>query len=153
MLPLNAIGVDGDLAPDILFSHDWSDAPNAHGYAGSAWSGPTAKAATHGSISPWDVRNSLVAAGPSFKRGLVSDLPAGNIDIAPTLTHTLGLPAPDDLDGRILAEALEGGPEPSAVTVERSTLSAALDSGRFSQSVQLSKVGRTRYVDFGSVRR
>lgn len=152
-LPLDAIGVDGDLASEIVFSHDWSDAENVHGYAGSAWSGPTTKAATHGSISPWDVRNSLVAAGPSFKRGLVSDLPAGNIDITPTLMQTLGLAPDADLDGRVLEEALDGGSEPSAMTVERSVLSAGLESGRFSQSVQISKVGRTRYVDFGWVQR
>jgi arylsulfatase A-like enzyme len=152
-LPLHDAGIDGDLAPDILFSHDWSNAENQHGCPGLAWSSPTTKAATHGSISPWDVRNSLVAAGPSFKRGVVSDLPAGNIDITPTLLHTLGLAEPDGLDGRVLDEALAGGPDPSAIPVERRTISVESERGRFKEWVQVAEVARSRYLDCGGVER
>jgi predicted AlkP superfamily pyrophosphatase or phosphodiesterase len=153
VLPLGCVGVAGELAPEILFSHDWRDDTNEHGYAGGAWSGPTSKAATHGSISPWDVRNSLVICGPSFKRGLVSDVPAGNIDIAPTLARTLDLPPVEGIDGRVLDEALLDGPDPAGVRVERATLTAESERGRFKQTLHLSKVGRTRYVDFGRVER
>jgi predicted AlkP superfamily pyrophosphatase or phosphodiesterase len=152
-LPLERVGVDGELAPDILFSHDWRDDVNEHGFAGGAWSSPTANAATHGSISPWDIRNSLVAAGPSFKRGVVSDVPAGNIDIAPTLARTLGLPASEGMDGRVLEEALDDGPAPADVPVDRTTIAAESERARFKQAMQLSTVGRTRYVDFGRVAR
>ncbi|MGD9894864.1 MAG: alkaline phosphatase family protein [Dehalococcoidia bacterium] len=152
-LPLGCVGVDGALAPDVLYSNDWSNEANEYGHPGSAWSGPTSKAATHGSISPWDVRNSLVAAGPSFKHGLVSAVPAGNVDITPTLLHTLGLPLTDDLDGRLLSEALVDGPSPDSITVDRSVLAAESEHGRFKQWVQISKVDRTRYVDFGWVER
>ena len=58
-------------------------APPAAGLAG----------ATHGSASPYDMRNSLFAWGPRFKRGLRSDVPAGVVDVAPTVRHLLGLPA------------------------------------------------------------
>jgi arylsulfatase A-like enzyme len=152
-LPLGCVGVDGALAPDILYSNDWTNETNEYGYPGSAWSGPTSKAATHGSLSPWDVRNSLVAAGPSFKRGLVSAVPAGNVDIAPTLLHTLGLPLTDDLDGRVLAEALMEGPSPDSITVDRNVLAAESEQGRFKQWVQISKLDRARYVDYGWVER
>ena len=87
-LPIGCVGVGGALAPDILYSNDWSNDANVHGCSGTAWSSPGTMAATHGSISPWDVRNTLIVAGPSFKRGVVSAVPAGNVDIAPTLIHT-----------------------------------------------------------------
>jgi predicted AlkP superfamily pyrophosphatase or phosphodiesterase len=152
-LPLDSVGVDGELAPEILFSHDWRDEANEHGAPGGAWSTPTSNAATHGSISPWDIRNSLVAAGPSFKRGAVSDLPAGNIDIAPTLAQTLGLPPFEGGDGRVLVEALLDGPAPGDMHVERTTLVAESEHVRFRQTLHLATVGRTRYVDFGRVER
>jgi arylsulfatase A-like enzyme len=153
VLPLDCVGAGGSLAPEILFSHDWRDDANAHGCQGSAWSDPTSKAATHGSISPWDVRNTLIGAGPSFKRGLVSAVPAGNIDITPTLMHTLGLAATEGLDGRVLHEALVEGPAPETIEIDRTVLTAESDRGRFREWVQVSTVAGTRYVDFGRVER
>jgi arylsulfatase A-like enzyme len=148
-LPLCALGVDGPLAPDLWFSGDWSDAVNEHGFPGAAWATPTSTPATHGSLARWDVNNTLVLAGPSFKRGLVCDVPAGNADIAPTLIHTLGLPADGELDGRVLSEALAGGPDPTTVAVERSLLRDVAATGRFASVIQVSKVGAARYVDWG----
>ena len=48
----------------------------------------------------------LIAAGPAFQAG---DAPrdAGLLDIAPTVLHLLGVPVPDDMDGRVLTEMLE----------------------------------------------
>ncbi len=148
---LAAIGADGALAPDILFSLNWGDEANAHGWKGTCWSLPVDKVATHGAISSWEMRNSLVAAGPDFKSGVVSDVPAGNADIAPTLLHLLGLPLPNDLDGRVLHEALTGGPPPETVAVERNLLHAEV--GAFMQWVQISRAGGGQYLDFGRVER
>jgi arylsulfatase A-like enzyme len=150
---LTDAGAEGECGPDILFSAAWSDEENPHGYRGTSWSVFPfgTKAASHGCISPWDVHNSLVAAGPSFKAGIVSDIPAGNIDIAPTLLRLLGLAADGGFDGRVLDEALVAGPEPAAVTVERETLVQETNAGR--QTVQFSTVGRTRYLDFGTAER
>jgi arylsulfatase A-like enzyme len=47
----------------------------------------------------------LVARGPSFRRGVVSELPSGNIDIAPTVLRLLGVTTAAPLDGRPLLEA------------------------------------------------
>jgi len=45
----------------------------------------------------------LVAAGPSFQ---AASSPSGArlVDLAPTILHGFGLPVPDDMDGRVLAE-------------------------------------------------
>ncbi|HEY4394574.1 MAG TPA: alkaline phosphatase family protein [Polyangia bacterium] len=67
---------------------------------------------THGSFGRADVTNTMIAAGPDFKRGFVDGAPAGNADIAPTLARILGLTLPSRgrLRGRVLAEALADGP-------------------------------------------
>ena len=48
----------------------------------------------------------LVAAGGPFRRGVVLE-PPQLADVLPTAVHLLGVPLPDDLDGRVLVEALE----------------------------------------------
>jgi predicted AlkP superfamily phosphohydrolase/phosphomutase len=48
----------------------------------------------------------LVAAGGPFRRGVVLD-PPSLADVLPTAVHVLGVPLPDDLDGRVLADALD----------------------------------------------
>jgi predicted AlkP superfamily phosphohydrolase/phosphomutase len=47
----------------------------------------------------------FIASGPSIRQsGMVDD--ARLVDLAPTIMHLMGVPVPDDLDGRVLAEAL-----------------------------------------------
>ena len=48
----------------------------------------------------------LIASGPGFQAGNVP-ANAGLLDIAPTVLHLLGVPVPDDMDGRVLTEILE----------------------------------------------
>lgn len=140
--PLEVIGQGGELAPDILISGDWDSEPNEHGYRGRAYAGAVRRdtfPATHGSASPWDVHNSLIVSGPSFKRGVVSEVPTGNVDLVPTLRHTLGLP-PAESDGRVLIEALAGGPDPASLQVRRDASDTAAPDGRFRQRVHRSYV-------------
>ncbi len=153
-LPLSAVGQGGDLAPDVLFSFNWSDAPNEHGYEGVRPAGVAIKA-DHGSLSPWEMRNTLVATGPDFRRGYVSWLPAGIIDVMPTLAHTMGIDPAFDVDGRVLHESLtesvtqvagQTSPDPHSQLLERS-------EGAYRQRLQLSLYGGSTYVDFGEVER
>jgi predicted AlkP superfamily phosphohydrolase/phosphomutase len=48
----------------------------------------------------------LIASGPAFRPGAV---PSGAdlLDIAPTVLHLMGVPVPDDMDGRVLHELLD----------------------------------------------
>jgi len=48
----------------------------------------------------------LVAAGGPFRRGAVLE-PPSLADVLPTAVHLVGAPLPDDLDGRVLEEALD----------------------------------------------
>ena len=80
-----------DRSAQILFSPDWTEAPNAHGVRGSVAAGG---AAGHGSSSPWDVHNTLIAVGPDLGRALTLDVPSANVDLVPTFLILLGLQIP-----------------------------------------------------------
>lgn len=143
------IGAGGDFCPDLLCGLAWSDEPNVHGWPGTSLSpfSNSANAGSHGNLSPWEIRNSLVAAGPGFARGLVSTVPAGNVDIAPTLLHLLGLPGAGEMDGRVLAETLAGGPSPDMLAVE--TLEQRANTADSRHTARFSLVEGTRYFDWG----
>ena len=59
----------------------------------------------HGSFSIADVHNTLIANGPSFRRGATIATPSGNVDVAPTVAYLLGLSMPQ-ANGRVINEAL-----------------------------------------------
>jgi hypothetical protein len=67
----------------------------------------------HGSLDRSNTFNNMAAVGPDFKRGFVSRTPMSNADIVPTLAHILNLTLPrkGSLQGRVLKEALVGGPD------------------------------------------
>ena len=48
----------------------------------------------------------FIAAGPPFRPGSTLGPDADLLDIAPTILHLLGVPIPDDMDGRVLTEVL-----------------------------------------------
>jgi hypothetical protein len=66
----------------------------------------------HGSLSRANTFNNMAAIGPDFKRQYVDQAPVGNVDVTPTLASILGIKLPDagKLQGRVLKEALVGGP-------------------------------------------
>ncbi len=138
-LPMSELGPVTPLSPDVIYSPDWDDAVDIFGVPGTVRGGE-GSLANHGSLSRWEVRNTLVAAGPGIRSGSLSDIPASTVDIAPTLAHLLGLTLA--ADGRVLSEALEDGDAPA---VTRRTVEAQRDG--FRQSLDLANVGAARYVD------
>jgi hypothetical protein len=95
------------------------------------------------------MRNMLVLAGAGVKCGLTDPLPASILDVAPTILHLLGLDPLPAQDGRVLAEALIGGPDSDLSRVARETISA--ETGACRQTLHLSTLDGARYVDYGSV--
>ncbi len=137
-----------DRSGDIMASPDWTDEINAHGFRGATSAGGVAG---HGSTSPFDVHNTLMAAGPDLKRTMKIGTPSGNVDLAPTLLTMLGIAVPASMQGRILSEAFLNGPDPGSlsVRVERHTARTADDS--YSAAATFSFVdtagGAVRYLD------
>jgi len=136
-------------SPDLLVTFPWTSQANAFGVPGgdlACVSGAaTLYASDHGSMSPWNIRNTLLGWGPDFKRGVTVSAPAGNVDVAPTILAALGLDGEPGMDGRVLAEALAGGPEPEQVAVETRTYT--VQTGSYRAALQVSAVGDHRYVD------
>jgi len=147
-MPQSAAFGDHDRSAELMFAYRWSPAENRYGVPGCSAS-YSSIAATHGSASPYDVNSSLVAWGAGIKRGLVSDLPCGNVDLAPTVLHLLGLPPAPSMQGRALTELLAGGPDPASIEIEHSTREAIYesDNGPRRQTAHYSQVHGYRYLD------
>jgi arylsulfatase A-like enzyme len=99
--------------PDILFSYDFDERAVIEGIRGTEYAGMLQGnnyRGMHGSFSPRDVHNTLLAVGPDFRGGFQDTLPTGNVDVAPTVARILGLSLPR-ADGRPLLEAMPGGAE------------------------------------------
>jgi arylsulfatase A-like enzyme len=118
-LPLSVIGAEGSRSspptPDLIVSFAWDDAAIAGGEGGlpgTEYASAQRYRGMHGSFSPRDVHNTLIAQGPHFKSGFADALPSGNVDLAPTVAHLLGLQHFQAPDGRVLYEALLGASVP-----------------------------------------
>jgi arylsulfatase A-like enzyme len=96
-------------------------------------------------MSPWNVRNTFLAWGAGFKKRATVRTPVGNVDVAPTILSLLGMPDSAALDGRVLAEALDGGADPEQIAVE--TRVHTVESGSYRAATQISTVDGRRYVD------
>ena len=65
-LSFDLIGWQHERSADLLVSPNWSPAENQAGWAGAT---TAAGVAGHGSTSPWDIHNTLIAAGPRSSVG------------------------------------------------------------------------------------
>ncbi len=148
--PLELIHVaNRERSPDLLFTFPWTSRSNAFGVAGADLANVSAGGAPyvgdHGSMSPWNVRNTFLAWGAGFKQGVTVRAPVGNVDVAPTVLALLGITGAGGLDGRVVTEALDGGPDPEQVPV--ATRVHTVGSGPYRAALQLSEVDGRGYVD------
>jgi arylsulfatase A-like enzyme len=140
--------------PDILFTFPWTSAKNRFGLAGTDLVATTSEtgarngeASNHGSMSPWTIRNTCFAWGVDFKRGVELRVPASNVDLVPTILALKGIPAGTSHDGRVLREALLGGPDEEQVPVETRVLTTESCQGHYQAAIQVSLVEHQRYID------
>ena len=152
---LNEAKIDNPHAPDIVMAFRWNDSKNQFGVPGmidADWQ-RAAGEGTHATLSRFDMHNTLVAAGPDFRPDGTNDLATGNVDLAPTILHIFGIKALQEMDGRILSEAMVGGDNaPVGLKAETKTIEAKRDfaAGSWRQSLQISRVGSTIYLDEGN---
>ena len=135
---------------DILVSANWTRDANDAGFPGKTTQEGTAG---HGTSSPYDIHNTLIAAGPSFREHATSEIPTGNVDLAPTLLELLGVPAPQTMSGRVIREAFREGPAASSVRIERRSETVKSADGAYELTAQTSIVDGHRYLDFTEVKR
>ncbi|HVY38608.1 MAG TPA: alkaline phosphatase family protein [Polyangia bacterium] len=101
----------------------------------------------HGSFGPGDVANTMIAFGPDYKQGFVDTAPAGNADVALTMAHVLGLQLARGgaATGRVLTEALAGGPPATASRCGQ--LIATPGAGGLRTALHYQTAGDVRYLD------
>jgi predicted AlkP superfamily pyrophosphatase or phosphodiesterase len=159
--------------PDITFSFPWSNEESPYGYPGlevtevvaaadvpagasevdfrPTWTGATPSVrSNHGGLSPWNIRNTMMAWGVDFKRRTTTETPAGNVDLMPTILRLQQIDPGGPLDGRVLVEALKGGPKGVRPVIRR--VYRIRHRGRRATLV-ISQVGHQRYVEQASSRR
>jgi len=102
----------------------------------------------HGGLGRDQTLNNMAAIGPDFQPG-VDALPTGNIDIAPTVAHILGLALPSrgKNTGRVLTEVFQGGSK-APVPAGKVLRSPAAANG-LSTLVEYQEYGEVRYLDRG----
>lgn len=146
--------INSPSAPDIVMALRWNPKMSTNGAPGMVVSdygtyGPGG--GTHGSLSPYDMHNTCIAAGPDFKKGIQDYLPTGNIDIAPTILWLLGVEPPQPRSGRVLHEALNSSRQ-TTVSFEPHHLEATYRGGDFvwRQYLNYSEVAGVVYFDEGN---
>ena len=160
--PLEQATIQSDRAPDVEMAFRWEASKNQFGVPGmidADWQ-RAAGEGTHATLSRFDMQNMLIAAGPDFKHAETDDLPSGNVDLAPTILQILGIRSPEKMDGRILSEAMtrsrNGGLQSTKAALstkpETQTIETTrhFQSGTWRQSLQISRVGSTMYLDQGN---
>ena len=153
--PLAEARIDAPDAPDLVVSLRWTRDRSRTGAPGLQTSdmSPTAqKEGNHASLSPFDMHNTLVAAGPDLRRGVVDTLPSGNTDVAPTVLWILGLrDEAAKMDGRVLSEALAiEAPPLRGYEIRRLEANRDTAGGAWRQYLQVSEVNGVRYLDEGN---
>jgi hypothetical protein len=124
-LPLDQIRVESTAArtPDIIFSYEYDETAMIQGKPGILFESAQNNRGMHGSFSPIDVHNTLLARGPDFLQAFTDALPTGNVDVAPTVAFLLNLPL-EKADGRPLYEALKSGLPVSDFKIDSQTVSS-----------------------------
>jgi len=137
-------------APDVVMAFRWSGQPNAWGAPGLVDADLPTKVGkgTHASLSPYEMHNTLIAAGPDFRKGWEDQTPTGNIDLAPTVLWILGVAPSVPMDGRVLLEAMPG--HKLGRKISQTVLRAENPATGWRQYLEVSRVGSTEYFDQGN---
>ena len=152
--PLSAVRIDTSNSADIVMSFDWSAQSGQFGVQGMIDADWNRKAGegTHATLSPFDVHNTLIAAGPDFAVGFEDKLPTANVDVTREIMQILDLPVPQETAGRPLLEARRNLSEKSSSEVGGRILEAARDfsDGRWKQTFRVSHYQESDYIDEGN---
>ena len=140
--------VDHARSPDIYYILRTADEPNEHGYVGTCFyeSGLSVGAGIHGGLHPKELHSVGQASGSLFDDAKNLEAHTGIVDIAPTILHGLGIPAPQTMEGRVLREAFANGAiEPPGSVPETFETGA----GPYQQVLHRTRIGGSCYLDGG----
>ena len=148
-MPQSAVFGRHARSAELMFGYRWWAEDNAYGVRGCSAS-YSSITASHGSASPHELNNSLVAWGKGIKQGITSAVPCGIVDVAPTALHLLGITPPASMQGRVLYELLADGPLSTDLAVSRSRQEATYASaaGPREQVARFSTIDGRSYLDW-----
>jgi len=133
---------NGNGQPDVVVSFNFDEQAVVQGKAGIEFESTGGQRGMHGSFSPVDVHNTLIASGPSFRKGTTVTTPTGNVDVAPTIAYLLRLAMPQ-ADGRIINEALLSPASGSTPTVAASAITPTAPATGLVFETPLDPTGKT----------
>lgn len=147
-LSQDLLGIEHPRAADIVFTLASDSGANAQGMLGRTRhdSAMPDGGGVHGGLHRLELTSVLAISGRDFRRGYRSPLPAGILDVLPTVLSVLGIAEPAGLDGRVLSEAmLDAAPPEAMPSAER--FSASIQGYR--QHLLARRLGPHRYLDHG----
>lgn len=135
-------------APLLAVSCSWSHDKNPYGVPGTVSRLTSSKESrsAHGAASPYEMHAFCLGYGPSFAEGLVSDMPCGTVDIAPTVCALVGLNNEEGFDGRILSEGFKDRSRAQYKTSREVKMSRGKDARGRRPGVVLARVDKTQYI-------
>jgi hypothetical protein len=100
----------------------------------------------HGMLSRANTFNNMAAIGPDFKKRFPDSAPVSNADLAPTLAALMGLnvSGTGSLQGRVIREALAGGP---STTSSQQKVSRSKELAGRATVLAYQVAGGERYLD------
>jgi len=154
--PFAVVMLDSPTAPDVIVASSWKMSAPRDGHRhvevfNDGYTEYKAGGGMHVTLSPTDLHNTAVAVGPDFRRGVISPLPSGNVDIVPTLLWLMGIQPPEPLDGRVLSEALLGDAPPlRGVELGRRDARKEFPGGNWEQYLRFTEINGVRYLEEGN---
>ncbi len=143
------VHIDSQNNADVVLSFRGSEEKNRFGVAGMIDADWNRKAGdgTHATMNRFDAHNSCIAQGPDFRHAFETTVPSGNIDIAPSILGIVGFHLPNQIDGRLLDDAMVPLPDQVPALPRRPTdfLHAMHDD--WQQSLVITHLRDTVYFD------
>jgi hypothetical protein len=137
-------------APDVAFAFRADDSIDAFGLPGGTFydNARPSGLGVHGGLHPKELAAVGIVGGAAFPdAGLVSTIPSGICDIAPTILAVLGIDAPRSMTGRVLVEAMSAD---AAHTLDIRTDMFEARLGRYTQMLHRIHVGSAGYIEGSS---
>jgi len=143
------IGIAHRRAPDIAVVLRYNHDNNEWGCSGMTFHDSIYPkgGGCHGGLSPFELHNFLAMSGRAFSQAETMTVPAGNIDIMPTVLELLGLDVPANIDGRVLREAFRNGSGDTAMPAQREYTYSSSNSDGPVTHLSVTQVGSTRYFN------
>ena len=142
-LPLSLVRLQNQArnSPDLIVSYAFDGDAKISNVPGIEYcGGASSNRGMHGSFSPRDVHNTLIASGIDFRSHHRSDIPSANVDVAPTIAHLLGLSL-EQADGRVLSESLANNSQ-SIFSVSSQVLRSTKSAGKLTMLAPTDPDGR-----------